>query len=190
MAYCKTLCTGRVTLCNEHSSCKMFVAPQNQYAQQRNVQNGHCCSRLSQQGEEVNYCGNNNVVKKNSLLLLVFGGGVSSHKSGPKSATLTEFCNTALPLRTSAPYMDRFILNMETNGTSDTSVPATGVRYKKTTLSIHAIGSRIRLPQDEVNESHSRRSSNTVPGPTGAPCYEDVLREGTAPLRGTRWRSG
>ena len=55
-----------------------------------------------------------------------------------------------------------------------------GVRSKKTTLGVyteiqHGISSRIQLRQDEMHESHScRRNSETVPGPAGVPCYEDV----------------
>ena len=55
-----------------------------------------------------------------------------------------------------------------------------GIRSKKTTLWActdlkHGISSRIRLPQGEVHEAHScGTNSETVAGPTGIPCYDDV----------------
>jgi hypothetical protein len=55
-----------------------------------------------------------------------------------------------------------------------------GARSKRTTLWVctdikRGIISRIRLPLGEVHEAHScRRNSETVAGPTGIPCYDDV----------------
>ena len=64
------------TLYNEHMSCEMSVASQNQYTEQRNAPNGHCTAAYyHKRGEEVNYRGKNSVVGRTALLLLCKGGG-------------------------------------------------------------------------------------------------------------------
>ena len=83
--------TNCSTLYDEHLSCEMSVASQNQDVEQRNAQNGHCAvANYHNRGKRLI------IVAKTTWWkglhsCFAFGGRGVGFKSGPGNATLTEF---------------------------------------------------------------------------------------------------